>query len=413
MTRSPALQRLRRIRWTMTIFFALSSAVCLIALALVAAHIDTGSQSRQIDHDLETRARTYSQSVTWYQDEFHFGTLTTASLGSATRPIGFVDEHGVEVAAPDQAALPSPATIDTLVGASRRDHGIVLTTSTNAAGVAYRWAVSPMALLPTQPAAIIVGAPADPSSAHARLVQGLVVTVTGLVFLLALAGHLLSGRAMRPAIRGLQLQEQFLLEAAHELRTPLATMRVLADDGLEPGASAPVALERISHRIDGMASIIAGLTVRSRAHTGIDPIELVPLRLDQLVELTVEDMPESDRIVLDVNDDDDENVIIGNADLLAQAVRNLVENALRYGLGPVVVTVRGTTLSVSDAGPGIPESERQRAIRSGTGAGLGTGTGLAIVAWVAETHHSELVLATAAAGGLLAKLRLPTAGRRA
>jgi two-component system OmpR family sensor kinase len=103
-------------------------------------------------------------------------------------------------------------------------------------------------------------------------------------------------------------------------------------------------------------------------------------------------------------------VVTANPELVAQAVRNLVDNALRHGAAPVRVVVRPGEVEVSDAGPGIPLARRRRMRRPGVGRGEGTGTGLAIVEWVARVHGGVLTLDADPAGGLLARLVL--GGRR-
>jgi two-component system OmpR family sensor kinase len=113
-------------------------------------------------------------------------------------------------------------------------------------------------------------------------------------------------------------------------------------------------------------------------------------------------------------------VVLGDPDLLAQAVRNLVENAQRHGgpAGtPVEVTVTPGIVTVRDHGAGVPLADRERVfargVTGGSEAASGTGAGLAIVRWVAELHHGTAHLADAPGGGLIAELRLPTHPTRA
>jgi two-component system OmpR family sensor kinase len=245
-------------------------------------------------------------------------------------------------------------------------------------------------------------------SDHDVLVRWLALGCTALVCCAAAVGHLLSGRAMRPALVGLGQQEQFLAEAAHELRTPLATLRLL----VERGDSSDEALRLV----DRLSRLVTGLLARARLESGAQPAELVPLRLDQLVETTVEELPDHESVTVDC----EPVVVLGDPDLLAQAVRNLVENAQRHGGpagSPVEVTVAPGLVTVRDHGAGVPLADREqvfaRGVTGGPGATQGTGAGLAIVRWVAELHDGTARLVDAPGGGLVAELRLPTDPARA
>lgn len=103
-------------------------------------------------------------------------------------------------------------------------------------------------------------------------------------------------------------------------------------------------------------------------------------------------------------------------ELIAQALGNLVDNALKYGAGTITLALtadpRWVTISVSDEGPGIPHASRATALRrfgridearSGSGAGLG----LSLVAAVARLHDGEVMLSDATGGGLCVAIRLP------
>ena len=101
-------------------------------------------------------------------------------------------------------------------------------------------------------------------------------------------------------------------------------------------------------------------------------------------------------------------IVRGHRQLLAQALSNLIDNALKYGRGtPVALTLRHSggvaRLEVSDGGPGIPAEHRelatQRFRRLPGSSGLpGSGLGLSLVAAVARLHHARLELADAAPG---------------
>jgi len=110
--------------------------------------------------------------------------------------------------------------------------------------------------------------------------------------------------------------------------------------------------------------------------------------------------------------------IEGNRSLIAQALANLVDNAIKYtpAGGKVriraAVTGEGVELSVADSGPGIPAADRPRVTErfvrlEASRNSPGTGLGLSLVAAVAHFHHAELVLEDNMPTGLKAVLRFP------
>ena len=110
--------------------------------------------------------------------------------------------------------------------------------------------------------------------------------------------------------------------------------------------------------------------------------------------------------------------VLGDRLLLRRLVRNLVENARRYGgEGPISVSVIHASdravLEVSDHGPGVPEAERQRIfepfyrVAGGKEMGRGSGLGLALVLDIARRHGGDAVCLAAEGGGSLFKVDLP------
>ncbi|MFF3734979.1 sensor histidine kinase [Streptomyces sp. NPDC002476] len=396
----------------MTLLFASATAACLVVLAVVAVRIDAGSRRSGLDHEVGSRATGLSRAVWFDAGVLHLEPLREDELARGAQVLAVLQagsgkSPSVRNVVPARSALPDTEGLDRIWRSVLEEQETVVVSAPSAGGGRLRWAAAPVWDDDRIGAAVLVGTElARSEHDHDVLVRWLALGCTALVCCAAAVGHLLSGRAMRPAVRGLAQQEQFLAEAAHELRTPLATLRLV----VERGGSSDEALRLV----DRLSRLVTGLLARARLEAGAQRVELVPLRLDQLVETTVQELPDHESVTVASGP----VVVLGDPDLLAQAVRNLVENAQRHGgpaMAPVEVTVAPGLVTVRDHGAGVPAADRERVFRRGVtvgkGAGVGvaggTGAGLAIVRWVAELHHGTARLTDAPGGGLLAELRLP------
>ena len=207
---------------------------------------------------------------------------------------------------------------------------------------------------------------------------------------------------------------------AHDLRTPLYRLRSRLEQGLLPGnteAQMADTIEAALHEIDGIEAMLDALLRITLAESG--SASMAPVNLAEVVADVIElyrPLAEDKNMALDT-DLDAEQLVNGNAQLLAQAVANLFDNAIKYtpsgGRIAVRVERRGSELvvSVADSGPGIPAADRARAMersrRLSNAAGTsGSGLGLALVVAVARLHGGRLILGDHGPG-LLAELVLP------
>jgi len=406
----PAAARLRRVRWTLTLVYAAVSTVSLIALVVIAASIDARSGSRSLDSEISGRAQALSRAIWIDKDVLHLEPLSEDELATASDVTAVLQRTGTEDARPRwlrpkrDGTLPGAADLNGLWTTTVREQEPVLATITAADGRRLRWACAPVWDTDEVGAVVLVAVdPAPEERRHIELVLWLAGGCAVLILAAAGAGHLLSGRSMRPAMRTLDQQEQFLAEAAHELRTPLATLRLTMEN-------APAAIGESVRLVDHLDRLVTGLLSRARIDSGTRPLELTPLRLDLLVEQVVDELPYP-RGHVSVRTEP--TVVGGDPDLLAQAVRNLVENALRHGASasaeaPVEVSVAAGTVSVRDQGPGFPAGDRERVFGDRVTAGRGgIGVGLAIVRWVAELHGGRASVVPASGPGALVELTLP------
>lgn len=228
----------------------------------------------------------------------------------------------------------------------------------------------------------------------------------------------------------LESERRFTADAAHELRTPLAAARIQAQVALlsknaekrEHALNLTLAgLDRATRLVEQMLRLARLDPLAQLAQT--QPVSLVDLA--QRVAAGVQDAVPHARIALELAGN--AAPVPGDPDLLEVALRNLIDNAIRYSPEGSEVTVAlqagdaPPVLSVRDNGPGVPEDElprlMERFYRGESVTAEGSGLGLTIVGRIAELHGAALELDNREGGGFEARLRwgawAPTSSGRA
>jgi two-component system sensor histidine kinase TctE len=212
-------------------------------------------------------------------------------------------------------------------------------------------------------------------------------------------------------------QKRFLADAAHQLKTPLAGLRMQADLAQREGANAEDLKQSL--RQIGRSSIRATHTVNqllalARAESSgtvmsQQSCNLVKLTMDVIRDCVPRAMDKHIDVGYEGAEPGEEDVtLMGNPTLLKEMVRNLMDNAINYTPSsidkPGMITARVLkdpfskvlVVQVEDSGPGIPASERELVFQPfyralGTEAD-GSGLGLPIVLEIARQHHASITL---------------------
>ncbi|WP_402466398.1 sensor histidine kinase [Isoptericola aurantiacus] len=203
-------------------------------------------------------------------------------------------------------------------------------------------------------------------------------------------------------------QTDFVADAAHELRSPVAALRT----SIEVARAHPEAYESaelladLHHEVVRLQALADDLLVLARV--GASPLEVHDVDLTEVARAAAGD--------LDVHG---EGRAVADPAAVERVVRNLVDNARRFARGEVRITVRDGVVTVDDDGPGIAAPDRDRVFdrftRLSSARGRdsgGTGLGLAIAREIAREHGGDVTLADGPLGGLRATVTLPTAARR-
>ncbi|NHF74430.1 sensor histidine kinase [Paracoccus sp. 12-3] len=231
-------------------------------------------------------------------------------------------------------------------------------------------------------------------------------------------------RFMSRLNRQVEVMQNLIADASHQLRTPIAALRAQAE--LAADERDPEALRRIAARIRARSVNLGNLTDQLLNHALIihraDAVPLERLDLRVVAIAAVEEIDHSifgTRAQPGLDLPEDPVHCDGDRLSLVEAIKNLAGNALRHGVEPVVISVSSQAgrarIGVRDAGSGIPEeiwSEAgTRYARSSGVSAEKAGLGLAIVNAVAVAHRGVLEFRHAKPSGFEAAIVLPLTGR--
>ena len=218
----------------------------------------------------------------------------------------------------------------------------------------------------------------------------------------------------------------FTALAAHELRTPLASLRLQAQVALRESdpQRREVQLAAVMASVDRCTHLLDQLLTLARVEQGDAATALTDLDLAELLDQVLDDLaPEIARRQVQLQLALSEPSLPGRAFAIQTLLRNLLANALAHspvgGLIGVSSQREGDSvlLAVDDAGPGVAAADRERVFerfvrldRGGSVAGIGLG--LSIVRSVAEDHGASIELVDSPLGGLGVRIRFPLAPGR-
>jgi signal transduction histidine kinase len=204
---------------------------------------------------------------------------------------------------------------------------------------------------------------------------------------------------------GTRRQRRFVADASHELRSPLARIRAEIEvdlehpDGADPaGTSRSVLAETI-----GMQHLVDDLLALARSDAGAAaPARRTPVDLDDVVDRQARRLRADGRVAVDSTGVGAARVL-GDAEQLARAVGNVVDNAVRHARTAVALTVATSgddaVVAVTDDGPGIPPERCDEVFERFTrldgaraAGGGGTGLGLAIARDVVVAHGGTITV---------------------
>lgn len=205
-------------------------------------------------------------------------------------------------------------------------------------------------------------------------------------------------------LRGrVELMQQFIADAAHQLRTPLAALEAQAELLSTNEVSPPARkhLERIQARTRQLSRLANQLLShamvahreRSVANSRVDLTELTRRALDEAIPDTLER-----DVLVTLHAPPDPLIVSGDPVNIAEAIKNILDNAVRYGAASRL-TVRllersgRAVVEVEDDGPGIPPARWSRVVQrfgAPSSDGKGSGLGLSIAAEVLTAHGGDL-----------------------
>ena len=219
-------------------------------------------------------------------------------------------------------------------------------------------------------------------------------------------------------------EQRFIADAAHELRSPLATLRAeleLSRRRRRDRRALEQVLDSALGETERLCRLADDLLLLARAEQGVLQLQTESVVVPELLEAVARRFAATAALYgRTVRTADTQGPLVIRADRLRleQAVGNLVDNALRHGLGPVTLSATNDhaaiAIRIEDDGGGLPDSIAASAFRPftrgpGMSAGTGSGLGLAIASEIARAHGGRITARRHAAGFVM-ELAIPTSG---
>ena len=261
---------------------------------------------------------------------------------------------------------------------------------------------------------------------YASLIRAFALAALAALLLVGGGGYLLVRQSTAPIERSMEQMRRFMADAAHELRTPITTLRTRAEVAVaadrDPARDAKT-LEAVAREAARLGDIAGDLLTLARADAGERPVAREPLFLDDAVAGavdTVRALADSKGVRLDVARFE-EAQIVGDPALVRQLLLIVLDNAIKFTAAGGAVRLEIATrdgraeVMVSDSGIGIPADQLPHvferfyrgdaARRQADGAGLG----LAIARWIADAHGARIELQSEPGTGTRVRVSFPVA----
>ena len=210
---------------------------------------------------------------------------------------------------------------------------------------------------------------------------------------------------------------------AHDLRTPLNKIRTNLEVTLMSNPTSENyknSIQEVIQDIDIVINTFNSLLAISRVESGSLSLDKEKIDINKMLENVIdlwEPLAEEREIIL-INQCDQDVQLEGNRNLLSQAISNLIDNAIKYGPNGNKINVGAklekdnVILWISDNGPGIPDSDKERVLERFTRLDIsrntqGTGLGLSLVNSSIKFHKGSISLLDSNPNGLIVKLELP------
>jgi signal transduction histidine kinase len=263
----------------------------------------------------------------------------------------------------------------------------------------------------------------DPTLAAARRGARQTLALAAVMTLTLAVGLLVSLRAARASADLNAMRADFVSAVTHELKTPLANLRVI-NETLASGRATPEMIREYARMGIGEATrltrLVDNLLAYSRVTDVADVYSFEPVALASVVQDSLQEFRailQRDQFTVVEDLPDDLPLVKGDPNALGLLVNNLIDNAIRYSRDTRWLTIAATatdqsvTLEVSDKGVGIPADELPRVTRKffrgrGSVAG-GSGLGLAIVDRIVSDHAGALHIRSSPGQGTTVSVTIP------